>query len=64
MAVRGARGWTTPSARLRRRVLGVLALAAGEVVHVDRLADALWGAHIPPSARKIVQNHVLALRQW
>jgi DNA-binding SARP family transcriptional activator len=47
---------------LRRRALAALALTAGEVVDVDRLADALWGDEVPASARKIVQNHVLALR--
>jgi DNA-binding SARP family transcriptional activator len=47
---------------LRRRAVAALALTAGEVVDVDRLADALWGEDVPASARKIVQNHVLALR--
>ena len=62
LAVRGPQGWATPSARLRRRALATLALTVGEVVDVDRLADALWGDDVPASARKIVQNHVLALR--
>jgi DNA-binding SARP family transcriptional activator len=62
LAVRGSRGWTTPPARLRRRALAALALEVGECVDVERLVDALWGERVPPTARKIVQNHVLALR--
>lgn len=63
LAVRGLRGWTTPTARLRRRVLAALALTAGEVVDSERLADAVWGEEVPSSARKVVQNHVRALRR-
>ena len=61
--MRGRRGWTTPTARLRRRVLAALALTAGEVVDPERLADAVWGDDVPTSARKVVQNHVRALRR-
>jgi DNA-binding SARP family transcriptional activator len=48
---------------LRRRVLAALALTAGEVADPERLADAVWGEDVPSSARKIVQNHVRALRR-
>jgi DNA-binding SARP family transcriptional activator len=48
---------------LRRRVLATLALTAGEVVDPERLADAVWGEDVPSSARKVVQNHVRALRR-
>jgi DNA-binding SARP family transcriptional activator len=44
-------------------VLGALAFAAGDAVDPERMADAMWGEDIPASARKVVQNHVLALRR-
>jgi GTP-binding protein HflX len=40
-----------------------LALRAGEAVTADRLVDAIWGAHPPRSALKLLQNHVLRLRK-
>jgi DNA-binding SARP family transcriptional activator len=48
---------------LRRRALAALALAAGDAVDPERMADAMWGETLPASARKVVQNHVLALRR-
>jgi DNA-binding SARP family transcriptional activator len=59
----GTGGWDTPPAPLRRRALAALAFAAGDPVDHERLADAMWGENVPPSARKVVQNHVLALRR-
>jgi len=53
----------SPSAPLRRRTLAALALTAGHGVDADRVADVLWGEDVPASARKVVQNHVLALRR-
>jgi DNA-binding SARP family transcriptional activator len=44
-------------------VLTVLALGAGEVVSVERLAQAIWGDRGPPSSTKVVQNVVLRLRK-
>jgi DNA-binding SARP family transcriptional activator len=63
LAVCGAGGWESPPAPLRRRALAALALAAGDAVDPERMADAMWGETVPASARKVVQNHVLALRR-
>jgi DNA-binding SARP family transcriptional activator len=63
LEVLGPSGWGSPSAAKRRQVLAVLALAPGDVVSTDRIADALWGEVVPASAAKIVQNHVLGLRR-
>lgn len=63
LEVLGPTGWDAPSAVKRRQVLAVLALAPGEVVSTDRIADAIWGDIVPASAKKIVQNHVLGLRR-
>jgi DNA-binding SARP family transcriptional activator len=46
-----------------RAVLAALLLDACELVTVDKLAEVLWGADPPPSARVSVQNHVKRLRQ-
>jgi WD40 repeat protein/DNA-binding SARP family transcriptional activator len=46
-----------------RVVLAALAARAGEVVDAAQLADALWGATVPPSAAKVVQGAVVRLRK-
>jgi DNA-binding SARP family transcriptional activator/tetratricopeptide (TPR) repeat protein len=46
----------------QRAVLAALLLSANHVVSVDELAEALWGADLPPSARVSVQNYVMRLR--
>jgi DNA-binding SARP family transcriptional activator len=46
-----------------RAVLAALLLDAGELVTVDQLAEVLWGADPPPSARVSVHNHIKRLRQ-
>jgi DNA-binding SARP family transcriptional activator len=46
----------------QRAVLAALLLRANHVVSVDELAEALWGADLPPSARVGVQNYVMRLR--
>jgi DNA-binding SARP family transcriptional activator len=46
-----------------RAVLAALLLDAGELVTLDQLAEVLWGAGPPPSARVSLQNHVKRLRQ-
>jgi len=46
-----------------RALLGVLLLHANEVVSVDRLVDELWGERPPPTATKLVQGYVHALRK-
>ncbi len=47
----------------QRAVLAALLLNAGRVVGLDELAEALWGAGPPPSARVATQNHVMRLRK-
>jgi DNA-binding SARP family transcriptional activator len=46
-----------------RAVLVALALWAGEVVSVERLAEVVWGDGAPASSTKVVQNLVLRLRR-
>lgn len=50
-----------PRGRLRA-MLAALLLRANHVVSVDELAEVLWGADLPPSARVNVQNYVMRLR--
>ncbi len=53
-----------PVARGKQRaVLAALLLNANQVVSVDELAETLWGAGPPPSARVTVQNNVMRLRK-
>ena len=47
----------------QRAVLASLLLKAGQVVSLDELAETLWGAEPPLSARVAIQNHVMRLRQ-
>ena len=46
-----------------RAVLAVLALHANQSVSAERLAVALWGEDVPPSAVKTVQVYVARLRK-
>jgi DNA-binding SARP family transcriptional activator/Flp pilus assembly protein TadD len=46
----------------QRAVLATLLLNAGHAVGLDELAEALWGAEPPRSARVSVQNYVMRLR--
>src|SRR5580658_9870068 len=46
----------------QRVVLAALLLGANQVVPVDELARALWGATPPPSAPVTVRNYVKRLR--
>src|SRR3954452_17828908 len=46
-----------------RAVLAVLALHANRPVSAERLAVALWGEDVPPSAVKTVQVYVARLRK-
>jgi WD40 repeat protein/DNA-binding SARP family transcriptional activator len=46
-----------------RVVLTALAVHAGEVVSGERLADALWGEHVPTSWAKVVQGCIVRLRK-
>jgi len=47
----------------QRAVLAALLLNANRVVAVEELAETLWGATPPPSARVTVQNYVVRLRK-
>ncbi|WP_370948684.1 BTAD domain-containing putative transcriptional regulator [Amycolatopsis sp. cg5] len=47
----------------QRAVLGYLLLHANKVVPMSHVVKALWGGDVPPSARKMVQNAVSALRR-
>ena len=44
-------------------VLAVLVVSAGTVCSPDRLADVLWGDHLPASWPKLVQGCVVRLRK-
>jgi DNA-binding SARP family transcriptional activator len=46
-----------------RALLARLLLDADRVVAADALVDALWGDEAPPSAPKVLQAHVSALRK-
>ena len=47
----------------QRTVLAALLLNAGHGVSLDELADVLWGASPPSSARVTTQNYVMRLRK-
>src|ERR1700683_2184115 len=47
----------------QRAVLAALLLNANRVVPLEDLAETLWGAAPPPSARVCVQNYVGRLRK-
>jgi len=47
----------------QRALLAAMLLSAGRPVSLDRLAEVLWGAEPPPSARVSLQNYVLRLRR-
>jgi predicted ATPase/DNA-binding SARP family transcriptional activator len=49
------------AAKLRSALL-VLLLSANRVVSADHLIDAIWGANVPGSAKKLVQVYVSQLR--
>jgi DNA-binding SARP family transcriptional activator/ABC-type branched-subunit amino acid transport system substrate-binding protein/streptogramin lyase len=47
----------------QRALLALLLLHRDQVISTDRIVDELWGERPPPTAAKIVQNHVLQLRR-
>lgn len=53
----------SPRGPLQRRLLAALVLHAGEVVHADRLADAMWPDGLPANHLAALQTHVFRLRQ-
>jgi DNA-binding SARP family transcriptional activator len=50
------------SAGRLRTLLAVMAMSAGSVVSVDRLAAAAWGEELPDNVRRSVQTYVARLR--
>ncbi|MEW1648762.1 AfsR/SARP family transcriptional regulator [Streptomyces sp. NPDC091219] len=63
LAVRVKGVSVVPTAPKPRRVLGLLALHADQVVPVSALVEELWGALPPRSARTTLQTYVLQLRE-
>ena len=47
----------------QRTLLAALLLDAGRAMSLDELAEALWGAAAPPSARPTVRNYVKRVRK-
>src|SRR5262245_3406966 len=47
----------------RRALLALLIVHANETVSTDRIVEELWGEHSPPTAPKVIQNHVSQLRR-
>jgi DNA-binding SARP family transcriptional activator/streptogramin lyase len=46
----------------QRALLTYLLLHAGEIIRTERLVDAVWGEHPPPTATAIVHGYVRKLR--
>jgi DNA-binding SARP family transcriptional activator len=63
LAVRRGDAVVTVQAGKQRAVLAALLLNANRVVPMEELAETLWGAAPPPSARVSVQNYVVRLRK-
>src|SRR5215208_2244142 len=47
----------------QRSVLAFLLLHHDESISSDRLIDTLWGEQPPPTAGKVLQNHIAQLRR-
>lgn len=52
-----------PAGRLRRSILGILALRAGRAVDIETLMDAVWNGSPPPTARASLQMHMTQIRR-
>lgn len=59
----GAGTVRSPSSELRRTLLALLALRAGEVVSSDRLMEHLWDGEPPESGLRALRFHVSRLRK-
>ncbi|MEO3809845.1 BTAD domain-containing putative transcriptional regulator [Sphaerisporangium sp. B11E5] len=46
-----------------RALLTALLLDAGRIVPIERLIEAVWGEHSPPTARAVLQTYVASLRR-
>ena len=53
--IRTSDGVAVPAGPRQRAVLAVLALARGQIVSVDRLAECVWGAELPRNHANAVQ---------
>lgn len=53
----------TPSAPKLRKLLALLVLNSGTVVHVDRLVEELWEQQLPPSALATLQTYIYQIRK-
>ena len=47
----------------QRALLALLIVNANEIVSTDRMIEELWGDRSPPTAPKVVQDHVSQLRR-
>ena len=47
----------------QRALLALLIVNANETVSTDRIVEELWGQESPPTAPKVIQNHVSQLRR-
>jgi len=55
-------GPLTLTGHKQRALLALLLIHAGETLSADRIIDALWGEHPPPTAKRSLQNLVHNLR--
>src|SRR5919202_956337 len=62
LLVEGEGGPVSVGGPVPRRVLVALLVRPGAVVSVDRLVDAAWGEHPPPSAERTLVSHITRLR--
>lgn len=53
----------TPSGRIRKAIVGLLALRSGRVVETETLLDHVWNGSPPPSARASLQMHITHIRR-
>ena len=63
LEVRDDRGEISIGGGKQRALLALLLIHANESLATDRLIDELWGEEPPPTAAKIIQNHVSQLRR-
>jgi len=63
LEVRADSGQLTVKGAKERRLLGLLLSRANSVVPAGDIAEALWGAELPPSAAKSVQVYVARVRK-
>ena len=63
LEVRDDRGEISIGGGKQRALLALLLIHPNESLATDRLIDELWGEEPPPTAAKIIQNHVSQLRR-